>query len=97
MIVGLLALAGGGFYVFSLSMSVTNVEEICEEYPVGSAIDDISEVGNRHGIKTMGPFGAKESPGTRKVIYCSVLTMCDKSCAIEFKNGQVTSSRVNDL
>ena len=60
-------------------------------------IDDVAEVGNRHGIKTMGPFDIKEPPGTRKVIYCSILTMCDKSCAIEFKNGQITSSRFNDF
>lgn len=95
--VGFLALVGVGFYVFSFSRSAINVAEICEEFPVGAPIYDVSEIGNRHGIKAMGPFDIKESPGTRKIIYCSVLTMCDTSCAIEFKNGQVTSSSYNDL
>lgn len=86
----LLAIFGAGLYTFLVLAQGRAAAKLCENYPVGSRIESLEDLEGTFFLKRMGPLPVPEKPGTEKVIFCAVSTMCDTSCSLEIENGRVT-------
>lgn len=90
---GLLLAAGVVVYVSILMAQTHAAANLCESHPVGSTIEDPDKLDATFFLSRMGPLDVPENPGTRRVIFCAALTMCDTSCRLEIKDGMVTDAK----
>jgi len=88
---------GIGLYVFLLVAQGRAVDNLCEEHPAGSRIENLEDLEGTFFLTRMGPLPDPKQPGIEKVIFCAGLTMCDKSCSLEIENGQVMRARHSSL
>lgn len=90
---GLLITCGVGVYVSVLVAQTRAAAKLCDSYPVGSGIEDLATLEGTFFLTQMGPTDDPDSPGTKRVIFCASLTMCDTSCSLEVENGLVKFAR----
>ena len=91
-VMGLLILFGIGYYVYSMWRQSKEIEELCASYFVGAEAENMRNTSLEFGVQLMGPYEIEKQPGVQKFIFCAPLSMCDVSCALEVKDGVVTSS-----
>ena len=95
--VGILLVVGVGFYVYSLLSQSQAAADLCDNHPVGSALENLEELEGSHSLTAVGPIELQDAPGTTQVIFCAALTMCDTSCRLTVQNGQVTAADYTNL
>lgn len=94
---GLLLAAGIVTYVAVLMVQTHAAETLCNNYSVGSSIEDLENLDGTFFLTRMGPLDVREDPGTQRVIFCAGLTMCDTSCSLEIKDRIVKVARFSDF
>lgn len=95
--VGLAIVLGIGAYVYFINNQISDIEELCSLFPEGTVVGDLKEIENNYSVKLMGPFAVEDKPETQQALFCAVLTMCDTSCRVEFKNDKVIKAEVSNL
>lgn len=95
--IGLLLAAGIVTYVAVLMAQNHAAENLCNNYSVGSSIEDLEKLDGTFFLTRMGPLDVREDPGTQRVIFCAGLTMCDTSCSLEIKNRVVKVAKFSDF
>ena len=93
----ILIVIGIAAYIWMLNAQEQAAAELCDRYPVGSRIEDLSTLEGTSRLKQMGPVNDPNNPGKGSVIYCAGLTMCDTSCSIEIEENIVKSARFSNL
>ena len=94
---GLLIAIGIGAYVFAMNEQITDVAQVCSLFPEGAYVGDLNEIESNYSVKLMGPFDVEDKPGAQQAIFCAVLTMCDASCWVEYRNSVVIRSEASSL
>jgi hypothetical protein len=95
--VGILLVVGVGFYVFSLRNQSQAAADLCDNHPVGSAVENLEELEGTSSLTPVGPIELHDAPGTTQVIFCAALTMCDTSCRLRVENGRVIAADFSSL
>ena len=95
--VGLLLMVGGfAVYISILLAQSRAAVNLCDNYPVGSRVEDLENIEGTFLLARMGPLDDPNNPGTQKMIFCAPLTMCDTSCSIEIEDRVVKSAKFSD-
>ena len=81
----------GLFYAFTAPGRAA--ADLCDNYPVGSPIDNNEHIEGTFLLSRMGPTPDPDRPGVQQVTFCAVTTMCDTSCRLTIRDGLVAEAR----
>ena len=95
--IGLAFVVGVGGYIYFFNKQISDVEKVCSLFPEGAIVGNLKEIENNYSLQLMGPFAVQNKPKVQKAIFCASLTMCDRSCNVEFQNDRVIKAEVSRL
>ena len=74
------------------SDQVFSAGKVCQQYPVGTRIEEVSALPDNFFVSRQGPFSIGGDTSRQKIIFCDTLTLCDNSCSLEIENQVVQSA-----